>query len=300
MSQARRSGDKMNDAFNNPWTQIGLGILGASGPGTNAAQSIGRGGLMGLQDHQNQMQSQAELDMQRMKSEQESAAMAARSRWAASQGYDPNAPDWAMQKMFDQRFQKPDEPKMVKGADGFNYWITGPKSGQRVLPGIEMPDAGPDVEGEGKLRGEFIKQTNDFALMNDAYGRIQAAAESPDAAGDMALIFSYMKMLDPNSTVREGEYATAQDAGSIPARIIGMYNAAINGQKLAPDVRKGFVNRSDILYKKAKTDYEKREQTYRNLAKAYGLDPERSAPSRALYDVKESKKNVESKKSAAK
>ena len=38
----------------------------------------------------------------------------------------------------------------------------------------------------------------------------------PDAAGDMALIFSYMKMLDPNSTVREGEYATAQDAGSIP------------------------------------------------------------------------------------
>ena len=76
-----------------------------------------------------------------------------------------------------------------------------------------------------------------------------------------------------------------------------MYNAAINGQKLAPDVRKGFVNRSDILYKKAKTDYEKREQTYRNLAKAYGLDPERTAPSRALYDVKENKKSVESKKS---
>ena len=62
----------MNDAFNNPWTQIGLGILGASGPGTNAAQSIGSGGLMGLQNYQRQIDSQADrANQQRMLALQE-------------------------------------------------------------------------------------------------------------------------------------------------------------------------------------------------------------------------------------
>jgi hypothetical protein len=36
-----------------------------------------------------------------------------------------------------------------------------------------------------------------------------------------------MKMLDPTSVVREGEFATAQNAASIPIKIVNMYNKAL-------------------------------------------------------------------------
>ena len=35
------------------------------------------------------------------------------------------------------------EPKTIKGRDGFNYWLSGPQAGQRVLPGVEPPPEGP-------------------------------------------------------------------------------------------------------------------------------------------------------------
>jgi len=63
------------------------------------------------------------------------------------------------------------------------------------------------------LRKEFTKQAEKFILIRDAYTRVQAAGQEPSPAGDMALIYNYMKLLDPTSTVMAGEYATAKDAG---------------------------------------------------------------------------------------
>ena len=37
------------------------------------------------------------------------------------------------------------EGKTIMGADGYNYWKTGPEKGQRVLPGVEAAQAGPQT-----------------------------------------------------------------------------------------------------------------------------------------------------------
>lgn len=58
---------------------------------------------------------------------------------------------------------------------------------------------------------------------------------------DIALVFQFMKTLDPGSTVREGEYATAANSGSIPQNIINAYNKAVDGEFLSAKQRAEFL-----------------------------------------------------------
>lgn len=126
-------------------------------------------------------------------------------------------------------------------------------------------------EREEGLRKEFTSLTKDYRTVADAYGRIQSAQET--GPGDISLIFSYMKLLDPASTVREGEFATAQNAGGVPERVIAQYNRLVSGERLAPETRKQFLAQAEGLYTQATRDYERTRTHYQTLAERYGADP---------------------------
>jgi hypothetical protein len=129
---------------------------------------------------------------------------------------------------------------------------------------------------EQQLANQFQTKTKDFRDVRDAYGRIQVSAKDPSAAGDLALIFNYMKMLDPGSTVREGEFANAQNAAGIPERIVNSYNKALSGERLAPTQRADFTGRAKGLYNQALRQYEKTKFETRKRASMYpGLNPDR-------------------------
>lgn len=130
-------------------------------------------------------------------------------------------------------------------------------------------------EQENKLRDDFRKDAGDFPKIRDAYTRVLESAKDPSAAGDVALIFNYMKILDPNSVVRESEYATAANAGSVPERIRAQYNKALSGERLDPNVRADFVDRSGKLYSGANKQFEKTKINYIKRAKDYGLNADR-------------------------
>jgi len=100
---------------------------------------------------------------------------------------------------------------------------------------------------ELSIGSAFNTQAAPFITIGQAYKKIETAANNPSAAGDISLIFGYMKLLDPASVVREGEFATAQNAGSIPQSIYGMYNKALNGERLAPSIRSDFLNQAKNL-----------------------------------------------------
>lgn len=161
------------------------------------------------------------------------------------------------------------------------------------------PQIGPDgkplpppvdnkqVDNEAKIRGEYTNQNKDFVTIRDSYQRVLGAAERskerPDsAAGDLALIFSYMKILDPGSVVRETEFANAENAAGIPERVRALFNKARTGEKLAPEQRDDFVDRARTLYKRALESHGGNKKVYRDLAKRYNFDPERVAPDLSL------------------
>jgi len=156
----------------------------------------------------------------------------------------------------------------------------------------------PNMEKYGiKLMDSFRKDSNDFVTVKDSYGRIKISSEDPSPAGDMSVLFNYMKMLDPNSVVRESEYATAQNAGSIPERVRAKYNAAINGEKLSDTMRKDFTSMSEKLYKQAEESQAKRTKEYESKAKSYGLPAD--LVTMDLYATKESKQKDSGGKSSS-
>lgn len=145
-------------------------------------------------------------------------------------------------------------------------------------------DPAKGFDKEGRLRGEYVKGSGDFQKQNAAFGRIQAAAEDPSPAGDLALIFNYMKLLDPGSTVREGEFATAQGAmaalgreeesGGVVPNFVKSYVAQLTeGTRLLPEQRKDFYDRSSKLFGEATKQHELMKGRYSALAEGYGLNP---------------------------
>ena len=136
------------------------------------------------------------------------------------------------------------------------------------------------VKGESDLRKEFtgLPTVKDFQSQSTAFGRVVASAKDPSAAGDLALIFNYMKVLDPGSTVREGEFATAQNASGIPGRVASLYNNILRGERLNPEQRNDFVDRARRLYISAASSYENIRSDYTDIAKSYEFDVERTVP----------------------
>lgn len=136
--------------------------------------------------------------------------------------------------------------------------------------GIVPPEKRP--EAEAKLRKEYNDNTKGFTEVRSAYDRVQASQDN--AVGDLSLIFGYMKMLDPGSVVREGEFATAQNAAGVPDRVVNLYNRILRGERLNPEQRGAFKTQAGQLYNAA----QKQEQVVRNgitrIGTAMGLKTE--------------------------
>jgi hypothetical protein len=142
------------------------------------------------------------------------------------------------------------------------------ESGGRITDPVKLADM------EGKLRKEVLDRSKEFEKVDDAFGRVKASVQDPSPAGDLALIFNYMKMLDPGSTVREGEFANAQNAGSADTRIVALYNSVVEGTRLEKDQREDFLDRSEKLYGVANAKNQGLLNRYKTLAEGYGLNPE--------------------------
>ena len=98
------------------------------------------------------------------------------------------------------------------------------------------------------LRSTADGFTKEFRTVEDAFARIKAVAEKPSAAGDLALIFNFMKMLDPGSTVRESEFATAQNAAGVPEQIRSQWKRLRNGERLSENQRADFLGQTQALF----------------------------------------------------
>lgn len=142
----------------------------------------------------------------------------------------------------------------------------------------EKTSGGPEKVAKltevGGIRKEFTKSSQDFITIRDSYGRVQESAQDPSAAGDLSLIYNYMKMLDPGSVIRESEFAQAAAAGSFGARMQALVQRAISGQRLADEVRKDFVDRAKRLFAKQLGFQKQLENQYRGIARRNKITPE--------------------------
>jgi hypothetical protein len=185
---------------------------------------------------------------------------------------------FGLQKRAADRADDPTPAGFQKRPDGMYAPLPGgptdPGYMRSVIAAKTKPDEG--LENEQKLRKEFETNSKTYLDVRRGYERINASKD--DAAGDISMIFGYMKMLDPGSVVREGEFATAQNAAGIPDRLRNVYNKALEGTRLTPNQRTMFKGQAGALFDDAHNEHTQREGQFREIAKQYGLDPQRVIP----------------------
>jgi len=132
------------------------------------------------------------------------------------------------------------------------------------------------VEDVTALRTKFVAEAGAFTKIRDAYSKIQSVANNPSPAGDLSLIFNYMKILDPGSTVMQGEQATAQNIGNIPANIMSQYNKMLgSGESLSPEKRADFLAQAGRIYGTQYESFKPILDVYEQEAGFLGVEPSR-------------------------
>lgn len=134
-------------------------------------------------------------------------------------------------------------------------------------------------KNEKDLRHDYSQDpiTKETKARLSSWTSIDRIAKSPQTgANDISLIFAYMKMIDPESVVREGEQATARNAGAIPDNIRNLYNRMVRGEDvlLPRKTRANFITEASNLYKAQLTLQGQVDADYRRMAQQYGLSPD--------------------------
>jgi len=195
----------------------------------------------------------------------------------------------------------PTERKIIKGADGFNYYM----DGTRVLPNVIGKDNKPDrkyeraadgfyryVDDGSKVFGdvEMLKKgfeitTTDvlgaqkderktFETTNKGVKNFQQlldAAQAADGAASYALMIKFIKQLD-DSVVREGEVATF---GGFQGALTNLKNefSKTTGSGFTPEVKANMINLASQTANRLVNDYATYRAGKEKSYAAIGFDP---------------------------
>lgn len=135
------------------------------------------------------------------------------------------------------------------------------------------------------IRGEVAKATSDFDKVAQAAARVQASAVEASPAGDLALVFNFMKILDPGSVVRESEFRSAaaakawlvkmEESGiTVPAIVADWIRKATKGTILTPQQRRDFVERAGKLFEAQEQVNKSTIGGFIKLGERFNLAPE--------------------------
>jgi hypothetical protein len=103
--------------------------------------------------------------------------------------------------------------------------------------------------------------------------RAQRAA--PGGAGDLNIVYSYAKVMDPGSVVRESEVQMSQGTGGLGDQINGYIQSLRNGGRLTPNVRNRLLREIESSAGVMREAYRQARKQYWRNAEDYGFEPTR-------------------------
>lgn len=173
-------------------------------------------------------------------------------------------------------------PKTEKAPSGYR-WNGG------ALEAIPGGPGDPAVRALGtgskrefaSLRKEFntLDEVKKFKGTAGAYNQIRALASKPNptSADDMALTYAFMRANDPDSVVRESEFAMVAKTAGLPDQVAIALDKLTKGQGLTPQIRRQLVNAAATMLLQRRQAYDAQARNYRDIAKDLGADPNQLA-----------------------
>lgn len=176
-------------------------------------------------------------------------------------------------------------PKQPNAPSGYEFDGSGGLRPIRGGPADPNTSTQRNVQSNRKAEGEYRKEFNalpevkEFNKVRPQFNTLRDLVRKPNptAQDDIAIIFNYMKLLDPSSVVREGEFATAQNAAGIPDNIRNAYNRAQDGTRLNKQQRENLLKTAYGYYQNYRNSYNQQAENYRGYARDNGINADRVA-----------------------
>jgi hypothetical protein len=150
------------------------------------------------------------------------------------------------------------------------------------FPKGTTPDARSQQQfgNEQQLSQAYMSATADYRDVADRYATMEAASRRNDVPGDVALLYNYMRLLNPNMRLNEGTVATVENAGGVPDQIRATYNHLLLGkQRLTDSTRGEVMGQARSIAGTQRQQLQQVGNYYRDRATAAGIDP-----TRVIYD----------------
>jgi len=135
--------------------------------------------------------------------------------------FNPNTGSYSVDPIAKQNFIDIAEKKQSKGGLGIK----------------DKQSINKDITG-------FIKNSRAIKTTANDLDKLSELGTGPAA---IAAVFKFMKANDPQSTVREGEFATAEQSAGIPLQVTNFYNKLVTGERVEGTQIKQFVETAKVL-----------------------------------------------------
>jgi hypothetical protein len=156
--------------------------------------------------------------------------------------------------------------------------------GEKVVSASQVLEQQRNVE---QRRQNIFKDTADarreiesgnvytqYTLAKPQLAILRQAAPVANGPSDLAMIYAYAKMLDPQSVVRGPESDMIQRTGGTWDTLQGMIQQVKGDGKLSPVVREQLVNMAESVMHTYEQPWKERVSMYRNLAKRQNIEPD--------------------------
>ena len=140
----------------------------------------------------------------------------------------------------------------------------------------EITKAGFDkelFEAENKILADYTKKTKELVESEISYNKLAEARNAKDGVGDLAMVFSFMKMLDPGSVVRESEFSAAQNTAGLLQKLRVAAAQIKEGDLLSDEQRTSFLELSKKFLDAGRLHMAKIRLDKGLQVKNYGLNP---------------------------
>jgi ribosomal protein L20A (L18A) len=146
---------------------------------------------------------------------------------------------------------------------------------QQRLSGNPSPEQAAKIESD--LRKEFtaLKSTQNFEVVKSAYENIKEGYKEDNPAANLNMVYSFVHLLDPSSTVGPGEKISVENSRGLSEGMVAKLNLLLGtGGYLGEKQRKDILHEAHKIYKNSNKTHKEKATYYKGLAGKYKVQPE--------------------------
>ena len=140
----------------------------------------------------------------------------------------------------------------------------------------EVAGAKRTQDVEMKLADDYRAESKGFAEVSTSMKKVLGSLQTADknAGSALAAGTAFMKILDPNSVVRESELGLALNASGWFDRASNVVNTMKSGKIMTPEQVKNLTAASNALFEEAKKAQLEVDASFKQRATSYGANPQ--------------------------